>query len=185
MNDLPSILYHGSYCAVEKPDLDRCAQHKDFGQGFYLTSSLQQAKSFAHISLRKARVNGLATDGNDSGWVSAFRMANEDWRGLALHRFRTANREWLACVVAHRMQHGSQALINKYAPYDVVAGKIANDTTNVTITTYLTGVFGPVGSARAANACIALLLPERLKDQFCFRTQRAIERLEFLWAKPL
>ncbi|WP_407399285.1 DUF3990 domain-containing protein [Anaerovibrio sp.] len=32
-------LYHGSYCIVEKPQLERCAKQKDFGQGFYLTSS--------------------------------------------------------------------------------------------------------------------------------------------------
>ena len=28
--------------------------------------------------------------------------------------------------------------------------------------------------------CISLLLPERLKDQFCFRSDKAISKLEFL-----
>lgn len=43
------ILYHGSYCIVENPDLQKCAKYKDFGQGFYLTTSKEQAKSFAKI----------------------------------------------------------------------------------------------------------------------------------------
>ena len=32
------VLYHGSYCVVENPDLEKCAAFKDFGRGFYLTS---------------------------------------------------------------------------------------------------------------------------------------------------
>lgn len=40
------LLYHGSYCEVKKPDIERCAKNKDFGQGFYLTSSKEQAVSF-------------------------------------------------------------------------------------------------------------------------------------------
>lgn len=33
------IFYHGSYCEVKEPDLTQCAKRKDFGQGFYLTTS--------------------------------------------------------------------------------------------------------------------------------------------------
>lgn len=32
------ILYHGSYCEIKTPDLAKCADFKDFGKGFYLTS---------------------------------------------------------------------------------------------------------------------------------------------------
>ena len=42
-------LYHGSYCEVSKADLSKCARYKDFGRGFYLTSSREQAQSFAKI----------------------------------------------------------------------------------------------------------------------------------------
>ena len=40
------VLYHGSYCEVKEPELDKCAKRKDFGQGFYLTTSKEQAESF-------------------------------------------------------------------------------------------------------------------------------------------
>ena len=45
-------LYHGSYCEVSKPDLSKCAGFKDFGGGFYLTSSEKQAQDFAKISTK-------------------------------------------------------------------------------------------------------------------------------------
>ena len=34
------FLYHGSYAKVEKIDLGMCANAKDFGKGFYLTSDI-------------------------------------------------------------------------------------------------------------------------------------------------
>lgn len=48
------ILYHGSYCEVKKPLLERCARRKDFGQGFYLTTSKDQAIRFLKTSIAKA-----------------------------------------------------------------------------------------------------------------------------------
>lgn len=48
------VLYHGSYCEVKEPDLAKCAKRKDFGQGFYLTTSKEQAESFLRTSIAKA-----------------------------------------------------------------------------------------------------------------------------------
>lgn len=109
------ILYHGSYCEVREPDLRQCARYKDFGRGFYVTTSRKQARSFAQISIRRAIANG-----------------------------------------------------------------IANDNTNATITTYMAGVFGMVGTRSADDLCIGLLLPDRLQDQFCFRTSKALNSLTFV-----
>lgn len=185
MRMLPDLLYHGSYCPVEAPDLARCALHKDFGRGFYLTSSLEQARAFARISLRKAQAAGLAPQSQRQGFVSAFSVEGSEAGELLVHRFASANREWLRCVAAHRMRQETGGTIERYAKFDVIAGKIANDNTNATIATYLVGAFGAVGSRQAMDMCIGLLLPERLSDQFCFRTTRAIECLTFLWAKQL
>ena len=44
----------------------------------------------------------------------------------------------------------------------------------------MNNVFGAMGSEQADKMCISLLLPERLKDQFCFRSENAIAALEFL-----
>jgi hypothetical protein len=64
--------------------------------------------------------------------------------------------------------------------YDVISGKIANDDTNATIIAYMDNVFGAMGSEQADRMCISLLMPERLQDQFCFRSDKAIAMLEFL-----
>ena len=40
------VLYHGSYCEVKAPDLAKYAKRKDFGQGFYLTTSKEQAEKY-------------------------------------------------------------------------------------------------------------------------------------------
>ena len=48
------VLYHGSYCEVKEPDLAKCAKKKDFGQGFYLTTSKEQADiALQHIERKK------------------------------------------------------------------------------------------------------------------------------------
>ena len=52
------ILYHGSYVTVEKPELEKCYPYKDFGRGFYLTTSQEQAVSFVRSSVAKAAGRG-------------------------------------------------------------------------------------------------------------------------------
>ena len=39
------ILYHGSYCEVRSPQIEKCARRKDFGKGFYLTTKNRQSVS--------------------------------------------------------------------------------------------------------------------------------------------
>ena len=55
------ILYHGSFCIVQNPDLSRCAAGKDFGQGFYLTTSKAQAQKFVATSIKKAFTQKVLT----------------------------------------------------------------------------------------------------------------------------
>ena len=172
------ILYHGSYCVVEKPDLSKCAMYKDFGRGFYLTSSKEQAKSFAKISATKAKSKGLIPYSEQFAHISFFKVAKTD--ALKIFAFETADADWLHCIVAHRRSGAFPEILKSMQSYDVVGGKIANDDTNATILTYMGNVFGAMGSEQADKMCISLLLPERLKDQFCFRSDKAIASLEFL-----
>ncbi|MCR5437348.1 MAG: DUF3990 domain-containing protein [Treponema sp.] len=172
------VLYHGSFCIVENPDLKKCAAFKDFGRGFYLTTSKEQAKSFAKISTTKAKSRGDVPASEKSGYISAFKVTDID--ELNVFTFQNAGVDWLHCVVSHRKEGTFPDVHKKMQDYDVVSGKIANNDTNTTIVAYMGNVFGPIGSEKADEMCISLLLPERLEDQFCFRTQRAISKLEFL-----
>ena len=172
------VLYHGSYCIVEKPDLEKCAMYKDFGQGFYLTTSKEQAKSFAKISAIKAKSKGIIPNSEKFGYVSFFKVSGIDY--LRTFDFETADVDWLHCIVAHRRNEAFSDIKKAMQDYDVISGKIANDDTNATILAYMGNVFGVMGSEQADNMCISLLLPERLKDQFCFRSNKAIAALKFL-----
>ncbi len=68
------ILYHGSYCEVSEPDLSKCAKKKDFGQGFYLTTSREQAESFVKTSIVKALASGTLETSQSYGYISVFKL---------------------------------------------------------------------------------------------------------------
>jgi len=72
------LLYHGSYCEVKIPNLSKCAAFKDFGTGFYLTSSKEQAENFINTSLKKANAQGMISDGQDYGVISTFRYHHRE-----------------------------------------------------------------------------------------------------------
>lgn len=175
------VLYHGSYMVVSEPDIAKCAKYKDFGQGFYLTTSFDQAKWFAQLTLRKAKANRLVDEDQVEGFVSRF-LYREAGAPLDVRSFLSADAAWLHCVVAHRRQGLFEEVLREFDGCDVVIGKVANDQTNATITNYMAEAFGPLGSQQADQICTALLLPERLTDQLCFRTPAALQHLEFVGA---
>ena len=47
-------LYHASYVIVENIDLSLCADGKDFGKGFYVTTDYNQAYKFVKTAIKKA-----------------------------------------------------------------------------------------------------------------------------------
>ena len=152
------VFYHGSYCEVKEPDLAKCAKRKDFGQGFYLTTSREQAESFLRTSIAKAIATGK----------------------IETHIFENADVDWLHCIAAHRKKKMFIEVEREMAKYDIIVGKIADDATNATLTAYLAGVFGTAGDKVADDFCIRQLLPNKLKDQYCFKTEAAIKCLRFV-----
>lgn len=174
------LLYHGSYCEVSSPDLEKCAAFKDFGKGFYLTSSKEQAESFIRTSLKKAKAQGVIDEAQNYGVISTFRYSKKD--NILDYTFANADAdaEWLHCVVRHRKEDTFPEKVDELKQYDIIGGKIADDATNVTIITYLVGAYGTIGTEDADALCIGRLIPERLKDQYCFRTENALKTLTFV-----
>ena len=142
------ILYHGSYCEVKEPDLAKCAKRKDFGQGFYLTTSKEQAENFLRTSITKAIAGGRIEEGQDYGYISIFEVKLSG--KLETHIFKNAD-----------------------------------DATNATLTAYLAGAFGVAGDKEADDFCIKRLLPNKLKNQYCFKTETAIECLKFVESEKI
>lgn len=177
------ILYHGSYCEVKRADIKKCARYKDFGQGFYLTASREQAEKFAGISTKKAIANERAETKQNYSIVSAFKFKYVE--DIRVKVYPEADVEWLHCVVGHRKKDSFPGAIDGLKGTDIVGGKIANDDTNAMITAYMAGAYGEMGTRSADDICISLLLPERLQDQFCFRTQRALACITFMGSEKI
>ena len=97
------LLYHGSYMVVDTPDLAKCAARKDFGKGFYLTSSRKQAEDFVRASLKKAIAQGLITEDQNFGFVSVFEYHEKD--GVSKFVYENADADWLHCIVGHRKKN--------------------------------------------------------------------------------
>ena len=106
------VLYHGSYCEVKEPDLAKCAKRKDFGQGFYLTSSKEQAESFLRTSIVKAIATGTIEEGQKFGYISTFEF--KLFGKLETHIFENADMSWLHCIAAHRKKKCSSKLNVKW-----------------------------------------------------------------------
>ena len=180
------ILYHGSYMAVEQIDLEKCSDGKDFGKGFYMTENEAQARKFIKTSLLKAKSAKQVPEEQNFGFVSAYRFHLSKER-LNVCEFPETSKEWLWFISQNRRKKLAGDLMSLIAPElfeaEVIIGKIANDTTNPVLTTYLNGLYGKITSDRAINFAIEELMPYHLDDQFCFLSQNAVDCLEFVEAK--
>lgn len=174
------LLYHGGYTEITKIDLSMCKGGLDFGKGFYLTSSYQQARNYIPSSIKKNiwRRKLPADFSINDGRTTVFRFHPDP--ELLIHCFKTADVDWLHFVAGNRDDSLFQEMVHQLARYDIVGGKVADDSTAATLNAYITGDYGIPGSERADSFTISGLLPERLTDQFCFRTQKAIQSLEFV-----
>ena len=177
------VLYHGSYVAVETPDLRKCRPHKDFGRGFYVTASHEQAVRFTRTATMKAIRRRELPANTHTGYVSSFVFHFLD--SLKIHEFPNADVDWLHCVVAHRRQGQFPQKAEKWHNFDIIAGKIANDNTNMVITVFMSGGYGAVESSKACETALGFLLPERLKNQACFRTEYALSALAFAGSEKI
>lgn len=150
------ILYHGSNVEVQKPKLLKSQRELDFGKGFYTTSDLTQASNWAH---RTAKRRGVG-----SPIVSVYEIPDDVYDSLRVLRFESANVEWLRYVAANRK---GEAVADEY---DVVIRPVANDQTMPTITLFLDGFYDE-------EETIKRLLPQNLKDQYTFKTEKALSML--------
>ena len=116
------VLYHGSYCEVKEPDLAKCAKRKDFGQGFYLTTSKEQEESFLRTSIAKAIATGTIKEGQKFGYISTFEFNLSG--NLETHIFENADVDWLHCIAAHRKKKMFIEVEREMARYDIIEERL-------------------------------------------------------------
>lgn len=172
------LLYHGSYTEISTVDLSKCKPGKDFGRGFYLTASFEQAQNFVPLSIKKQINEGNLSENETIGYISIFELnLTED---IKIHYFEAADEEWLHFVAANRRRSLFPIVRQNYLSCDIIGGKIANDQTARTLQLYTSGGYGAPGSDDADRIAIMTLLPNRLENQFCFCTEKAIRALRFM-----
>ena len=151
------ILYHGSNVSVENPKIIPNNRVLDFGCGFYLTSDYEQAARWAKLTVLR-RGTGVPT-------VTTYEFENID-SDLSVLTFDSANVNWLKYVVSNRSD------ITNKDDYDIVVGPVANDNTMPVITLYLSGAYDE-------SEALKRLLTQKLKDQYAFKSEKALTKLKF------
>ena len=161
------VLYHGTDCYFETVDLLHCKERKDFGYGFYLTSDYHQAKDWAII---------IARNNNSTPYSNMYRINQDDLGKLNVHGFNTASRAWIKYIISNRYKIKK---VEDVADYDVVIGKVADARANIIIADYVRkyGMESCLNNTTIQDALIKALKPERLSDQYCFKTEESIALL--------
>ena len=151
-------LYHGSNVAVPRPEILNSDRKLDFGVGFYLTSSLEQAERWARLVVDRR--------GGGRPIVTVYEIDEAQLNTLRVRRFEKANRQWLNFVVANRESRIEDQ------KWDIVIGPVANDRTMPVIRLFMAKVY-------TAAETLRRLLPQNLHDQYTFKTVAALQRLQF------
>ncbi len=151
-------LYHGSNIEIIKPKLLTNQRLLDFGAGFYLTSNLQQATRWAELKARREQ--------KGSPIVSVFEFDTHSMTELKVIKFECANVEWLRFITEHRKNLSPLSLVKS----DLIIGPVADDNTMPVLNLYFDGILNE-------DEAIKRLLPQNLKDQYTFKTEKALSLL--------
>jgi hypothetical protein len=155
-------LYHGSYKAVETPDLSLSRKNLDFGAGFYTTVNRDQAVDFARkVAIRKGQTNSFVS-------IYTFDLDVNEPR-LNVLRFQAPEKLWLDFV--HHNRHGTYTGGN----YDLIIGPVANDDVFATLLVYEQGILN-------VEQTLEALKVKNLYSQFVFKTNKALAFLRFAGA---
>jgi hypothetical protein len=156
------ILFHGGTVVVETPEIITTEYGRDFGAGFYTTDIKEQAVRWA---LRKARLEQRKKD-NVKAIVSMYEFDEKHYDEVPVIHFPEPSAAWLdmvcKCRSNSRYVHG----------YDIVTGKVANDTVGETVSYVMRGIM------RREDALERLKF-EKINNQICFATEKALSFLRY------
>lgn len=157
------ILYHGSNVDIESIDLSRSSVGKDFGCGFYLTASKEQAE---RMGKRRARLYG------GEMVVSSFEFDEKAAReaGMNIKVFESYSKEWADFILANR-KNDTRTQIHDF---DIVHGPIANDDVGYQIRRLLAGLIA------IETFLNELKFKEGVTYQYFFATERSVQFLKKL-----
>lgn len=157
-------IYHGSIEKVEKPELRKPNRTLDYGNGFYATTSLQQAEDWVRRRMKEYEV--------DKGFINVFEFDDGALQRPNCLIFRDPTEEWVDFVMKNRTQK------NFTHTYDIVYGPVANDRVYAAFALYEGGLL-------SKQNLIADLKTYKLVDQYLFHTEAALQTLTFKEVKEV
>jgi hypothetical protein len=150
-------LYHGSTQIIDRPKLLEPTHPLDFGAGFYATTNFEQADNFAK-KIVKWR-GGTAV-------VNTYLIKEKDLQPFKILKFDNPDKAWLDFVVENRANREQKGMV------DMVVGPVANDDVYSVVSDYEAGTY-------TEEEALARLKIKKLFNQYVFKTQKAIDLLNF------
>ncbi len=154
-------VYHGSLEVVEHPLILDSNRNLDYGEGFYTTTSEQQAKDW----VERRMIERHAT----CGYVNVYEFDNNKLSEFKSLIFEGPSEKWAKFVMGNRTQKGFKH------DYDIVYGPVANDRVYLQFGLYELG-------AISIDTLIRELKTYKLVDQYLFHTEKALTALRFVEA---
>lgn len=156
-----SKVYHGSIEEVRRPEI----RHPlDYGNGFYVMTSYEQAKRLVE---RRMKDNGVSI-----GYVNVYELDDEAIKCMKLLIFEKTTEEWVEFVMKNRTQRGFTH------DYDIVYGPVADDSVYTQFTLYEGGII-------SMPTLIQELKTYKLVDQYLFHTEKSLLAIRFVESKEI
>lgn len=153
------IVYHGSDTVVDNPKILEAKRPLDFGGGFYVTTSKEQAEKWAiKVAYRNA---------NNHRCINRYEFDIEKAKAeLKVICFAIADEKWLDFICTNRLGIGT-------GDYDIVIGPVADDKVYRVVVEYENG-------DTDKETALKKLKTEQLCDQILFHTKKALEYLKYI-----
>lgn len=148
------IMYHGSPFYFDFIDLSYSRAQKDFGKGFYLGSSEEDAIKMA----------------GHNGYVYIYHAPIGLIKTLNFKRFNGPSQDWVEFILSNRLN------LSYHHNFDAVYGPTADaKVTKILRDFYYSDKSNDINEKRKI---IEKIKPYRLGTQFCFCTQRVIDLIQ-------
>lgn len=151
-------LYHGSSVEVKNPKIITSEIGRDFGFAFYLTPIKDQAERMAK---RKQKLTK-----SDKAIVSVYEW-NENKESIQYKNFSKPDIEWLEMIIRCRSD------LNYKHGFDVVEGKIADDSVGETVLFVINGYI-------KKEDAVERLKFQKINSQIAFCSEKSLKDLKFV-----
>jgi hypothetical protein len=151
-------IYHGSDILIKNPEIIQPVRALDFGQGFYTTTNIEQAESFA----KKVQDRNGSTETH----ISIYTLNTDMLKEQTYLFFDRPDKKWLDFVSANRNGTYNGNI------FDVIYGPVANDTVFKTFIAYQNGRLNE-------KETLKRLKVRRLYNQLIFTNDEALKCLQF------